>query len=78
MHFKLTKLKQRGFGQQKPYEEMIVESTGSTRSRERHVIDIKQLFEKKVLSDGEYQLDVRVTDAKKRQAVTSRNFKILK
>ena len=68
--FTLTKLRQRGFGQQPPRSETALATAGSPRSREKWTFDLHEL------SVGAYRLDVLVTDAKKRHVSTSREFKI--
>jgi serine/threonine protein kinase len=68
--FTLTKLRQRGFGQQPPHSETDVGTAASPRSRQKGTLDTHEL------SVGDYRLEVRVTDAKKRQVNTSREFKI--
>jgi serine/threonine protein kinase len=68
--FTLTKLRQRGFGQQAPHAETGVGTAGSPRSRQRETLDTHEM------SVGSYRLDVLVKDAKKRQVTASREFKI--
>jgi hypothetical protein len=69
--FTLTKLHQRGLRQQKPYTETAPETANSPRSHEKWKLETKDL------SAGDYRLDVVVTDGKKRQVTTSREFKII-
>jgi hypothetical protein len=68
--FTLTKLRQRGFGQQKPYSETGSATAGSPRSRQRHTLDTR------AMSPGSYRLDVVVTDASQRTTSLSREFRI--
>jgi serine/threonine protein kinase len=70
-HFTLTKLRQRGFGQQKPLTLTHPPdlSTGP-RMHQKWVLDIS------AMSAGSYRLDLQVVDSKQRQALTSREFKI--
>jgi serine/threonine protein kinase len=67
--FTLTKLRQRGFGQQKPHEETVRETAGSPRSREKHALDTREM------SAGSYRLDVMI-DAKGKASTVSREFRI--
>src|SRR5258708_5885653 len=67
--FTLTKLRQRGFGQQPPRSETEVGTAASPRSHQKGTFDTHEL------SPGDYRLDVRVTDARKRQVNTSREFR---
>jgi len=67
--FTLTKLRQRGFGQQPPHSDTEVGAAASPRSHQKGTLDTRDM------SVGDYRLDVRVTDAKKRQVSTSREFK---
>ena len=68
--FTLTKLRQRGFGQQKPYSETASATAGSPRSRQRRTLDMR------AMSAGSYRLDVVVTDAGQRTTSLSREFRI--
>ena len=68
--FTLTKLRQRGFGQQKPHVATTTEKAGSPRSRERWTLDIREM------SAGSYRLEVVVTEGADRVASASREFKI--
>jgi serine/threonine protein kinase len=68
--FTLTKLRQRGFGQQAPHAETGVGTAGSPRSRQRETLVTHDM------SVGSYRLDVLVKDAKKRQVSASREFRI--
>ena len=68
--FTLTKLRQFGFGQQKPHTEIAPEIAGSPRSRERWTLDTHEM------SAGSYRLELVVTDAKKREVSAIREFRI--
>lgn len=68
--FTLTKLRQFGFGQQKPHTETAPEIAGSPRSRERWTLDTHEM------SAGSYRLELVVTDAKKREVNVTREFRI--
>jgi hypothetical protein len=68
--FTLTKLRQFGFGQQKPHTEIAPEIAGSPRSRERWTLDTHEM------SAGSYRLELVVTDAKKREVSATREFRI--
>ena len=69
--FTLTKLRQRGFGQQPPRSETEVGAATSPRSHQKGSLDTHEM------SVGDYRLDVLVKDAKKRQVSTSREFKFV-
>ena len=69
--FTLTKLNQRGFGKQAPLVETGVGTAASPRSHQKETLDMH------AMSVGSYRLDVVVKDARKRQATTSRDFRIL-
>ena len=68
--FTLTKLHQRGFRQQPAHDESQIETAGSPRSRERWTLDVHEM------SAGDYRLDVKVTDGKKRTVTAFREFRI--
>ena len=68
--FTLTKLRQRGFGQQKPHIETAIGEAKSPRSRQRRTLDMREM------SAGSYRLDVVVTDAKQTATSVSREFRI--
>jgi serine/threonine protein kinase len=69
--FTLTKLRQRGFGQQPPHIETAVGTALGPRSRQKETLDMHGM------SVGSYHMDVLVTDAKKRHVSTSREFRIV-
>ena len=68
--FTLTKLRQRGFGQQKPHVETATGKVASPRSRQRRTLDMREM------SAGSYRLDVVVKDASDRTMSASREFRI--
>ena len=68
--FTLTKLRQRGFGQQKPHLETATATAASPRSRQSRILDTREL------SAGSYRLDIVVTDGSDRITSASREFRI--
>jgi hypothetical protein len=70
VRFTLTKLRQRGFGQQKPHVETATGEVRSPRSRQRRTLDVREM------SAGSYRLDIVVTDASARATSVSREFRI--
>jgi eukaryotic-like serine/threonine-protein kinase len=68
--FTLTKLRQRGFGQQKPHVETTSGKTAGPRSRQRRTLDMREM------SAGSYRLDVVVTDANASTTSVNREFRI--
>jgi serine/threonine protein kinase len=69
-NFTLTKLRQRGFRQQKPHVETALEKAGSPRSRESRRLDTREM------SAGPYRLDIVVTDANQKAVTVTREFTI--
>lgn len=72
VEFTLTKLHQRGLRQQKPHSERDSGVVASPRSRRKFSLFTREM------SEGDYRLDVVVHDKAKREAITSREFKIVK
>jgi hypothetical protein len=68
--FTLTKLRQRGFGQQKPHVEVATVIAKSPRSRQTRTLDIHEM------SAGNYRLELVVTAAGDRVTSVSRVFRI--
>jgi serine/threonine-protein kinase len=67
--FTLTKLRQRGFGRQKPHVETTTATVKSPRSRQTRILDMHEM------SEGSYRLDLVVTAADKVTSL-SREFRI--
>jgi hypothetical protein len=68
--FTLTKLRQRGLGQQKPHVETMSATAGSPRSRQTRTLDIHEM------SSGSYRLELVVAAGDDRVTSVSREFKI--
>jgi hypothetical protein len=68
--FTLTKLRQRGFGQQTPHVEVATVIAKSPRSRQTRTLDIHEM------SAGSYRLELVVTAAGDRVTSVSREFRI--